>query len=354
MLITLAIIVAILFAMNIGGSGAAASMGIAYGTGAINRKYLALSICACGILLGAFIGSEAVIQTLGTGLISSDSLSFTIAVIILTSACITLFIANRIGIPLSTSEVTVGAIVGVGFIYHTIFIKKLIFILVWWMVTPFLSFIVVFCVVTFINTFKKQESPKKKSKGKLIVVLVIIAGFVEAFSAGMNNVANAVGPLVGSNILSMESGMMIGGIFIALGAIVLGGKVLETNGKKITTISLRNGAIISFTGAFIVIIASLCGIPIPMTQVTTSGIVGAGVAENGRSVLKSTIFKKIVITWVASPVLAFSIAYLVLQIIVEQSTFHMITASIISILLISMYVVNKLIRKQNMLKRGRV
>ncbi len=42
MLIAIAFLVALFFAMNIGGSGAAASMGIAYGSGAVKHKYLAV------------------------------------------------------------------------------------------------------------------------------------------------------------------------------------------------------------------------------------------------------------------------------------------------------------------------
>lgn len=41
---------------------------------------------------------------------------------------------------------------------------------------------------------------------KGLMLLVIVAGFIEAFSAGMNNVANAVGPLVGANLIGTGQG----------------------------------------------------------------------------------------------------------------------------------------------------
>ena len=56
--------------------------------------------------------------------------------------------------------------------------------------------------------------------------------------------------------------------FVGLGAILLGGKVLETNGKKITKLSLINGSFVSLTSGTLVIIASLFGIPVPLTQAT--------------------------------------------------------------------------------------
>jgi sulfate permease len=49
MLIILAFVIAFLFAINIGASGAAAAMGVSYGSGAIKRPGAALLICAIGV-----------------------------------------------------------------------------------------------------------------------------------------------------------------------------------------------------------------------------------------------------------------------------------------------------------------
>lgn len=65
-----------------------------------------------------------------------------------------------------------------------------------------------------------------------MAVILLITGFFEAFSAGMNNVANAVGPLVAAHVLTVGEGTLYGGLFVALGALLLGRRVLETNGKK--------------------------------------------------------------------------------------------------------------------------
>lgn len=318
MVIVIAIIIALFFAMNIGGSGAAATMGIVYGTGAIRTKKYTLIICSIGIFLGATFGSQAVIKTIGTGLIQASMLTDTFVIIILGSACISLFIANVIGIPLSTSEVTVGAVIGVGFIYQKIYVQSLIYIVTWWIITPLIAFFAVYGMLILFQRLKKNNVISFRLKKQYLVYFVIIAGFLEAVSAGMNNVANAVGPLVGADFLTVEAAMIIGGVFIALGAFTFGGKVLDTNGRKITKISLHDGMIISFTGATITIIASVYGIPIPMTQVTTSAIVGAGVANQGRKVFQQHIFKKIMIVWLVSPLISFLIAFCMVQLFIEQ------------------------------------
>ena len=105
-----AIIIGLFFAMNIGASGTAAAMGSAYGGGAIRNKLFAVVLVAAAALAGAVLGGGAVVKTIGKGIIDQQ-ITVEISIIILLSACLTLFYANMAGIPLSTSEVTVGAVV---------------------------------------------------------------------------------------------------------------------------------------------------------------------------------------------------------------------------------------------------
>src|SRR4051812_38787492 len=114
MLTYIAIAIALFFAMNIGASGTAAAMGTAYGANAINNKRIALLLVAISAFLGATIGGGEVAKTISKGIIPSDLLQVKAVVIILFGATFTLFLSNLLGIPLSTSEVTIGSIVGVG------------------------------------------------------------------------------------------------------------------------------------------------------------------------------------------------------------------------------------------------
>ena len=69
-----AIGLALFFAMNIGASGAAATMGVAYGSGAIPYKRLALVLVAVGVFAGAYLGGGEVVKTIGGGIVPSDLL----------------------------------------------------------------------------------------------------------------------------------------------------------------------------------------------------------------------------------------------------------------------------------------
>src|SRR5690606_26175741 len=104
--------IAILFAANIGASGTAAAMGAAYGGGAVRNIRIAVWLAGSFALVGAIIGGSKVVATISGGLIPNALLTLEVTIIILVSACLSLYYANRIGIPLSTSEVTVGSLIG--------------------------------------------------------------------------------------------------------------------------------------------------------------------------------------------------------------------------------------------------
>ncbi|PWW31968.1 sulfate permease [Cytobacillus oceanisediminis] len=324
MLTIIAVTVGLFFAMNIGASGAAASMGIAYGSGVIKNRIIALILCGMAVFLGAWLGGGEVVKTMGSGIVPQSTFTEAIALIVIASAALSLFLANVFGIPLSTSEVTVGAVVGAGIVYQSVFAGKLAWIVMFWLLTPVVAFIIAILAATLLKKPFMQKLVSTPKSIPILTALVIFMGVFEAFSAGMNNVANAVGPLVGAGIMSTANGIFWGGLFVALGAIFLGKKVLETNGKRITSIRLEEGCVISGTGAGIVMVASIFGIPVPLTQITTSSIIGIGFAKQGRSVLKKDIVVQLLVVWVVSPVLSMVLSYTFIQLVIEQNVYPVI------------------------------
>jgi sulfate permease len=319
MLEIIAIVISFFFAMNIGASGAAASMGVAYGAGAILRPRNALILCAIGVLLGAVIGGGEVVKTISSGIIPSSLITIKIVVIILFSATFSLFLANLLGIPLSTSEVTVGSVVGVGIANQALYENNLLWIVFYWVIIPIIAFGIAFIFIKILHYFKLTE--KYAFQGKVITYLLIFAGFFEAFSAGMNNVANAVGPLVSAEILSVSKGTLIGGLFVALGALILGRRVLETNGKKITSFTKIEGILISSTGATLVTVASIFGIPVPLTQITTSSILGIGIAKSGTNVFQQKVVKNMLMVWLISPLISLTMSYFLVKLFIETDLY---------------------------------
>ncbi|WEA38486.1 inorganic phosphate transporter [Lysinibacillus fusiformis] len=316
-----AIAISLFFAMNIGASGAAASMGVAYGAGAIKKAWQALLLCAIGVYSGAVLGGGEVVKTISSGIMPQEYITVKIVIIILISATSSLFFANLLGIPLSTSEVTVGAVVGVGMAYKVLFVQSLLVIMSFWVIVPLIAFVIALICGKLL--YKVQHRGLLKDH-PILTVLLLLAGFFEAFSAGMNNVANAVGPLVGAGMMDVTIGIMLGGAFVAIGAILLGKRVLETNGKKIMRFQKVEGILISSTGALLVGISSIFGLPVPLTQVTSSSIIGMGMAKNGKQILHKHIVKKIIRIWVVSPIFSLAISYFLVQLFLEKDLYAII------------------------------
>ncbi|AJK86655.1 MULTISPECIES: inorganic phosphate transporter [Lysinibacillus] len=316
-----AIAISLFFAMNIGASGAAASMGVAYGAGAIKKAWQALLLCAIGVYSGAVLGGGEVVKTISSGIMPQEYITVKIVIIILISATSSLFFANLLGIPLSTSEVTVGAVVGVGMAYKVLFVQSLLVIMSFWVIVPLIAFVIALICGKLL--YKVQHRGLLKDH-PILTVLLVLAGFFEAFSAGMNNVANAVGPLVGAGMMDVTIGIMLGGAFVAIGAILLGKRVLETNGKKIMRFQKAEGILISSTGALLVGISSIFGLPVPLTQVTSSSIIGMGMAKNGKQILHKHIVKKIIRIWVVSPIFSLAISYFLVQLFLEKDLYAII------------------------------
>ena len=321
MLEYVAIAISLFFAMNIGASGAAASMGVAYGAGAIKKAWQALLICSVGVFSGAVLGGGEVVKTISSGIMPQEYITVKIVIIILISATSSLFFANLLGIPLSTSEVTVGAVVGVGIAYKVLYIKSLLVIILFWVIVPIIAFIIAFVFGKWLYKLRVKGLLKDHL---ILTILLVFAGFFEAFSAGMNNVANAVGPLVRAGMMGVTTGILLGGAFVALGAMLLGKRVLETNGKKIMRFEKAEGIIISSTGALLVGISSIFGLPVPLTQVTSSSIIGMGMAKNGKQIFHKHIVKKIIRIWIVSPIFSLAISYFLVQLFLEKDFYTIV------------------------------
>ncbi|WP_462409964.1 anion permease [Neobacillus sp. Marseille-QA0830] len=337
----IAITIGIFFAVNIGASGAAASMGISYGAGVVKKQF-ALFLCSIAVFLGAYLGGGEVVKTIGSGLVPSSTFTNAIALIVLASAALSLFLANVFGIPLSTSEVAVGAVVGAGIVYQSVYVNHLIWIVLFWLLSPVVAFSIAVAAANLLKLKVFQTWTAKPKAGPVLAILVVFMGLFEAFSAGMNNVANAVGPLVAASLMTKGNAVLWGGLAVAGGAFLFGHRVIETNGKKITALRLEEGCIISGTGASIVTTASLFGIPIPLTQITTSSIIGIGFAKHGKEVLKKDIVVQLLTVWAVSPVLSMVLSYTIIQLVIEQNIYPIV---VMIGVIISVLGVNSLMKK---------
>jgi inorganic phosphate transporter, PiT family len=156
----------------------------------------------------------------------------------------------------------------------------------------------------------------------LIIIAAIIGGYM-ALNIGANDVANNVGPAVGSRALTMTGALIIAAIFEAAGAILAGGDVVNTIQKGIIDPSTMASSQIFiwamiaalFSAALWVNIATWIGAPVSTTHAVVGGVMGAGIAAAGFSVVNWGTMSAIAASWIISPVMGGFIAALFLAFI---------------------------------------
>ncbi|MBP2031263.1 PiT family inorganic phosphate transporter/sulfate permease [Methanohalophilus levihalophilus] len=318
MLIVLAAFAAAIFmGLNIGGNNASASMGAAYGAKARTKNQAVLLIAVFSLLGAVFSGGE-VIKTLGEGIIPGSSMTLIAAIVAIAAASISLFVGNWLKVPISASQAAVGAVVGIGVFLGVLNTQLLSYIVVWWVATPVLAFVLAYIAGKYLHPQVLVWLVDHESEAqirKIIGMLLTVSGCYVAYSAGANNVANAVGPLVGAGFLSPLNGAILGGLTLGVGAILIGGRILETVGNDIAEICAIRAVFVEFIAAVIVHTASIAGIPVALGQVVPAAVIGIGCASKGMDTVRSKTVKRILTMWLVSPLIAGSLAYAGLRLV---------------------------------------
>ncbi len=163
----------------------------------------------------------------------------------------------------------------------------------------------------------------------LLIAAAMIGGYM-AINIGANDVANNVGPAVGSRALTLGGAIIIAAIFEAAGALIAGGDVVGTIKKGIidpgliadtdTFIWIMMGALLA--GAVWLNIATALGAPVSTTHSIVGGVLGAGIAGGGMEIANWSKMGQIAASWVISPVLGGLIAAAFLYLIKRTITYQ--------------------------------
>ena len=159
------------------------------------------------------------------------------------------------------------------------------------------------------------------------LVLAAIFGAYMAMNIGANDVANNVGPAVGSGALTIGGAIIIASIFEAGGALIAGGDVVGTIKKGIIDpaafgndpmvfVYAMSAALLA--AALWLNLATWLKAPVSTTHSIVGGVLGGGIAAGGFAIVSWGTMGKIAASWVISPVLGGVIAAIFLYIIKSQ------------------------------------
>ena len=143
-----------------------------------------------------------------------------------------------------------------------------------------------------------------------VIAAGVIGGYM-ALNIGANDVANNMGPAVGSKALPMVGALMIAAICEAAGALLAGGDVVATISKGIVTpdpaMAVEDFVLVMMAAllaaAAWINLATILNAPVSTTHSIVGGVLGAGIAASGPAIVAWPTMGMIAASWVISPVL---------------------------------------------------
>jgi PiT family inorganic phosphate transporter len=123
-----------------------------------------------------------------------------------------------------------------------------------------------------------------------------------AFILGSNDVSNAASSLVASDLLSTRVAGLFGGLFMALGVLTWGGRMLARIAHDILPLDVPLAATAQFAKALALSGANALGYNASINQTIVGGLVGAG-ASVARSRINRRVVRNIALNWTLSPLL---------------------------------------------------
>ena len=154
--------------------------------------------------------------------------------------------------------------------------------------------------------------------GTILLVLACLFGFFMAWGVGANDVANAMGTSVGSRALTIKQAILIAMVFEFLGAYLAGGSVTQTirSGIVDSTMITPEQMIFGMLAALLaagtwLLVASIKGWPVSTTHSIIGAVIGFAAVGVGVDSVKWAGVLPIVSSWVISPLLAGTVAFMI-------------------------------------------
>lgn len=317
---------------TLGANDAANLFGTAVGAKVIKFKTAAI-VMSIFVIIGAVSSGSGASHTLGKlGSISSLSGAFIVAL----SSAITVLFMTKYGLPVSTSQSIVGAIIGWNlFSNNPTSINTLIKIVSTWVLCPLLA--AIFSIL-FYKIFKNRTKKLKLNiflRYYYIRVGLIIVGAFGAYSLGANNIANVMGVFTNSieleaiNLFIFTIGktqllFLLGSIAIGVGIFTYSKNVMSTVGISIYKISPATALIVVLSSSFVLFLfgsvslqhllislhlPSIPLVPVSSSQAVVGAIIGIGLAKGDRNINFSKL-KSISLGWLLTPVMSLFFSYL--------------------------------------------
>ena len=319
---------------TLGANDAANVFGSAVGSRMLSFTRAAV-IASIFVILGAVVqgaGASGTLDRLGS--VNAIGGAFTVAL----AAGVTVYFMTKAGLPVSTTQAIVGAIVGWSFFTdNQVDMKSLIQILTTWVTGPILGALFAYVLYHLVRITRKRIKIHLLQYKSYIRTGLMIVGAFGAYSLGANNIANVMGVFVPSislgdadfgifTLSGAQQLFFLGGIAIAAGILTYSKKVMQTVGGNLLELTSEAAFVVVLSQALVLFIfssSSLSGLmvriglpPIPLvpvssTQVVVGSVIGIGLYKGVRN-LNLKVLGSIASGWITTPVAAGLLSFILL------------------------------------------
>jgi PiT family inorganic phosphate transporter len=297
------------------------------------RFRTAAIISSIFIILGAVFTGSGASETLGE-LGSIDALPG--AFMAAFSAALAIFFATKYGLPVSTSQAIVGAIVG-----WNIYAQKqtdmgvLTKIVSTWISCPLLSAVIAMAVFFVVRKIIVKSHVHLIRQDHYTRIGLILTGAFGAYALGANNIANVMGVFVATNpfrgfsfyafaLSPVQILFLIGAIAISVGVFTYSRRVMDTIGKGIMSMTPVMAWVVVFSQSVVVLLFASKGlsdflaghhlpalplVPVSSTQAVIGAVIGVGIVKGGRGI-KWSVLGQIALSWVVTPLFSAVICFI--------------------------------------------
>ena len=286
--------------------------------------HTALGITAMAEFLGPFLFGIVVAKTIGDQVVQSGALTLDAIAACLVGAIVWNLITWFFGLPGSSSHALIGGMVGAVIAeagITAIKVSGLYKVLIALVASPLIGFTFGFLITRLIYFLVQNATPRINEFFKRAQFFTAIA---LASSHGANDSQKTMG------IIALS--LVIGGVLpafevplwviaasaagIAIGASFGGWRLIRTLGGRFYKIRPLHSFSTQLTSALVLLSASLFGVPVSISQVVSSAIIGVGASER-ISKVRWSVAGDIITSWVitipASALLAAGVYWLITQ-----------------------------------------
>jgi PiT family inorganic phosphate transporter len=306
---------------NVFGTAVASRM-LRFGTAAL--------LASVFILLGAVLSGAGAAHGLGElGAVNALPGAFTVAL----CAAITVYLMTKAGLPVSTTQAVVGAIVGWNLFSGSVTdVAVLSKIAGTWIAAPVLGAITAFVLYSGVRLLLRSGRLHLLTIDRWTRWGLIGAGILGSYSLGANNIGNVMGVFLSSSpfsdfqiggvtVTSVQQLFLLGAVAIGVGVITFSKPVMMTVGRGILPltpvaafVSVVSHAVVLFLFSSVALQHFLLShdlpliplIPVSSSQAIVGAVIGIA-AVNGGKGLRQIRWRQvggIVAGWAATPVLA--------------------------------------------------